>query len=67
MNNFEIAKQYGIAMVNCANKGGIVGLGLVGSDLDLADINLLFDEINKNIPVKFINAKEGSCLMMERL
>jgi hypothetical protein len=67
MSNFEIAKQYGIAMANHTNKGGCIALGLLGSGLDADEVNLLFEEIEKNAQVKFINSEVDVVLMMEKL
>jgi hypothetical protein len=67
MDNFELAKEYGIKMANLTNKGGIVALGLIGSKLNMVRINKLFDEINKSSAVKFIRAKEEGFLIMQKL
>ena len=59
MSNFTIAKEWGIKMASMANKGGLIGLGLIGSGLDRLQITVLFQEINQVIPVKFIDSKVG--------
>jgi len=62
-----MAKQWGISMANMTNKGGMVILGLVGSGLNSRDVKSLFSEIDKATPVRFINAKVGVSLTMEKL
>lgn len=67
MSNYEIAKMYGIKMVSLTKQGGTIGLGLIGSGLDVVQTNQLFNEINQAIPVKLIKVEVGSNLMMEKL
>lgn len=67
MSNFEMAKQYGVEMANLATKGGTLILGLVGSGLKAQEIQLLYEEIDKQTPVKFVKAVKDVALIMERL
>lgn len=67
MSNFDMAKDWGIGMARLAKNGGLVVLGLIGSELNARETRLLFAEINKAIPVRLISTEVGVALTMERL
>lgn len=67
MINYELAKEWGVKMASLTRQGGIIGLGLVGSGLNTKQVKKLFQEINSQVPVKYISSKVGVGLCMEKI